>query len=75
MQISPCKFCHKMPVIIDKQGIGDIECPNKCQNGKLYKILYDNKGLIIARFSLTHFSGKFHTSKKQAIANWNKAQE
>lgn len=55
-----CPICGRLPVITDDQGIGDIYC-------KHCGIVYDK----IIRTPMFHYSGKFCTTKKQAINKWN----
>ena len=53
-----CMYCGGQPNVIDWHGIGDVFCP-RCK---------DEFGRHKNSF---HFSGKFHTKKKEAIKWWN----
>jgi len=66
MKLENCKLCGSVPIIYDHRGIGDIVCQNCGIKGCL---TYDEYG---CKYSICHFSGKFRTTKKQAIINWNK---
>lgn len=64
-KLKPCKYCGCDAVIKGwSDGIGDVMCSNsRCIRNITY-------GYPLNCF---HYSGKFHTRKRQAIKNWNDA--
>ena len=62
MIIKNCKFCGYAAVVYDDCGIGDVMCSNPCCSRE-------------HRDNSFHYSGKFNTKKKEAIRQWNLAQE
>lgn len=57
-RLNKCALCGSIPNIQETDGIGDIYCPNReCSNW-----------LATGNY---HYSGKFRTKKRDAIAKWN----
>ena len=69
MFIENCGLCGYPAEIIDDRGIGDIRCSNcSCEN-------YNSKSYVNGvGYPRYHFSGKYNTSKKEAIRKWNHEQ-
>lgn len=71
MFIRNCALCGYPPEIIDDRGIGDIRCSNpNCENNHPTRFI-ENTNYKMSRY---HFSGKFNTSKKDVIKEWNHDQ-
>ena len=66
--IAKCKFCGQVGRIFGwSDGIGDISCFNpKCSY---------NPFNIGNAYPIMHYSGKFRTSKREAIRRWNSFME